>query len=569
MRKNKVLFIVGVIFLGITGFNCTEDPPELYSIVPVIEVPNGLSFDEIESVTATITASGKNLPDVYDLHFDAENGIDDTIVLPEGVSECSLSVVIYGNENRKLGLGGYSVNPDDYTGRMCVTEAILIESAKPYVEKISADPDVVGINDDFSLEWKAFDGFDGHIASYKLKIGDGDWEDVDSEGMELTAPSQAVALACSLEVKDDEGNTGYGAVVVNVELRPPVADAGADRVVLPGATVNLYGSGSDETTVTGMEWKIGDGDWTGTETGDTEVVAPMESQAWLCSLKVTDDDGNVTFDEVCISVTEMQNGMSLVIAAQRTFRMGGAGVSGAEPVHEVTFTSNFWIDTTEVTQGMYESLMWEYLPDDYSSPGWNDEYGFGENYPAYFTDWFDAALYCNLRTKAAGSEDTVYSFDSITGTPGNNCVFVNLSIDLSRSGYRLPTEAEWEFACRAGAVTDFFWGNDKDETGEYAWYIINCDNISHEVAQKKPNSYGLYDMCGNVLEWCNDKYWSYTVEPQTDPSGPAGGFGRVTRGGSWREYPSNLQNASRNSGNPASYYYYTGFRTSRPDRPLE
>jgi formylglycine-generating enzyme required for sulfatase activity len=113
--------------------------------------------------------------------------------------------------------------------------------------------------------------------------------------------------------------------------------------------------------------------------------------------------------------------------------------------------------------------------------------------------------------------------------------------------YRLPTEAEWEYACRAGTTTKYSFGDSESELGEYAWYRANSGNTTHPVGGRKPNAWGLYDMHGNVKEWCQDWYEDYPSGPVTDPTGAASGSRRVLRGGSFFVQSSYVRSATRNN----------------------
>jgi formylglycine-generating enzyme required for sulfatase activity len=202
-------------------------------------------------------------------------------------------------------------------------------------------------------------------------------------------------------------------------------------------------------------------------------------------------------------------GMKLIPAG--TFTMGAVPEDpfqeGDEvPIHTVTFTNAWYFDSTKVTQQDYLALM-GINPSVYTASTLN---------PVDNLTWYDAMLYCNARSKRDGW-DTVYSYTSVTGTPGNGATnLVGLVQNLTRNGYRLPTEALWEYACRAGTRFTYYWSDSSSAIGTYAWV---SQTTAHPVAAKLPNAWKLYDILGNGYEWCGDFYKAYTAAAQTDPTG--------------------------------------------------
>jgi len=183
--------------------------------------------------------------------------------------------------------------------------------------------------------------------------------------------------------------------------------------------------------------------------------------------------------------------------------------------------------------------------------------------PVENVTWYDALIYCNARSKRDGLQ-AVYRFTGVKGKAGDGCAGLeNLVIDYSIEGYRLPTEAEWEYACRAGTTTRYYWGEEMDD--DYAWWEMNSGGRTQRVDAKKPNSWGLYDMCGNVQEWCNDwhgeKY--YAESSAHHPKGPPSGIHRILRGGSWYPYQdggAHLRSANRSCNLPDYRRDAYGFR---------
>ncbi len=128
--------------------------------------------------------------------------------------------------------------------------------------------------------------------------------------------------------------------------------------------------------------------------------------------------------------------------------------------------------------------------------------------------------------------------------------------------YRLPTEAEWEYACRAGSTTAFSFGDAAESLGESAWFTKNAGNKTHPVGEKKPNRWGLYDTHGNVWEWCQDLYANYPLDASTDPQGPNGGSNRVNRGGCWDYVAGTCRSARRQGNSPSFRVNSVGFRVA-------
>ena len=191
------------------------------------------------------------------------------------------------------------------------------------------------------------------------------------------------------------------------------------------------------------------------------------------------------------------------------FLMGDSHEVDAPP-HSVALSS-FYIDKCLVTQQQYEELMHE------NPSRWK-----GATNPVEQVRWSDAVRFCNRRSESEGRR-ACYDLKSWT------CNF-------DADGYRLPTEAEWEYACRAGADTAYFFGDNPAKLGDYAWFDKNSGGHARPVAQKQPNPWGLYDICGNLWEWCNDFYKVdyYQESPRQDPRGPTQGQTKVVRGGAWR-----------------------------------
>jgi formylglycine-generating enzyme required for sulfatase activity len=228
------------------------------------------------------------------------------------------------------------------------------------------------------------------------------------------------------------------------------------------------------------------------------------------------------------------------------FKMGdtiGDGLPSEKPVHSVTVAS-FLMGKYVVTQKEWRDVM-----------GTDPSHFKGDDLPVESVSWFDAVQYCNTLSARNGLEPCY----TINGT--------NVTCDFSRSGFRLPTEAEWEYAAKGGRQSRGTKYAGSSSVDEVAWYGGNSGGTTHPVGQKRANELGLYDMSGNVWEWCNDWYGNYGPRAQTDPRGADRGTGRVLRGGSWSCYAGLVRAAIRGGVAPGNGGYGVGFRpVRRPDR---
>jgi formylglycine-generating enzyme required for sulfatase activity len=243
-----------------------------------------------------------------------------------------------------------------------------------------------------------------------------------------------------------------------------------------------------------------------------------------------------------------------VLIPAGTFFMGDTSkysIPDQRPFHRVRISQSFLLGIVEVSQAMYDSVM-----------GTNPStFPRGDAYPVENVSWYDAVAFCNALSVREGL------------TPCYSGSFNQTQCDFTANGYRLPTEAEWEYACRAGTTTDLYTGDivhdersPLDEHMDIAgWYIGNWTDGTHPVASKEPNAFGLYDIHGNVYEWCWDWFDEgyYSQSPESDPVGPATGSLRTCRGGSWSTIARYCRSAARGRSYASQRNLEIGFRLAR------
>ena len=214
--------------------------------------------------------------------------------------------------------------------------------------------------------------------------------------------------------------------------------------------------------------------------------------------------------------------LEMVFIPAGSFMMGD---NDEKPAHKVKITKPFYLGKYEVTQEQWEAVMSN-----------NPSFFKGPKNPVEQVSWDDCQAFL---------------------------VKLNAKANAQGGKFILPTEAQWEYACRAGSTGKFCFGDDEKQLGEYAWYGENSGGKKHAVGGKKPNTFGLHDMHGNVWEWCQDWYGAYGAEAVDDPSGPTTGWCRVSRGGSWRNDGGGCQSAYRYGREPGVRDYDLGLRVAR------
>ena len=247
----------------------------------------------------------------------------------------------------------------------------------------------------------------------------------------------------------------------------------------------------------------------------------------------------------------------MVRLAAGVFRMGSPpdekGRSDDEgPQHQVRIGA-FACMRTPVTRHLYQQVIGK-------DPGWPE--GAADERPVNRVSWYDAIAFCNRLSERNGLTPCYETGEAQKGGESERRVRWNQAAD----GYRLLTEAEWEYACRAGSTTRYSFGDDESDLSRHAWYSQNAGNEPQPVGQKEPNAWGLHDLHGNLWEWCWDWRGPYPDAAQENPSGSESGAFRVLRGGAFVNRAEYLRSADRFWDWPEFAIQFVGFRCARGPR---
>ncbi len=361
----------------------------------------------------------------------------------------------------------------------------------------------------------------------------------------------AVSWSCSNNnpVKSDIIDGGEGTIAINVHF-PEEYHAKISSAESATAYAYVYIYLYDEQFTSRRKLQIFD------KTAGTMIKLQAGTPV-ICKVMGFDGRQNMTYQgksqKVVVSLGQttvmdiMMAKSGFVTIPAGSFEMGSDdGLANEKPVHTVTLDA-FEISATEITKLQWAAVVPWYIPA-------GEIAGVGDDsHPASSLSWFYAVEFCNRLSEFSGLQPC---YDEST-----------YECDFSKSGYRLPTEAEWEYACRAGTTTAYNTGDSVEDLDRAAWYGHDPKDVNYNipVGDKEPNAWGLYDMHGNVSEWCNDVYDSgyYSTTPETNPTGPEGSNRFVVRGGYRHSDEFSCRSAARSSDRGNSKKSIIGFRIVR------
>jgi len=456
---------------------------------------------------------------------------------------------------------------DDETVNVSVTTANIA----PVINSLTANPTSVVQSGTSTITCLASDA-NGDSLTYTWQASGGTLSGTGSTRT-WTAPSTVGTYTIACTVSDgsltDVETVNVSVTTANIAPVINSLTANPTSVVQSGtSTITCTASDANGDALT-YTWQASGGTLSGT--GSTRTwTAPTTVGTYTITCTVS--DGLATDSESkSITVTEYTPPSGMVYVQGGTFQMGDSFSEGNTwelPVHSVTLSS-FYMGKYEVTQAEWSA----YMP----AENWSS-YGTGNTYPAYYVSWYKIIKYCNLKSMAEGLTPC-YTISGSTDPAvwgavptSNNTTWNAVVCNWSAKGYRLPTEAEWEYAARGGIHNAdnlrYSGCHVEADLTNYAWYYGNyTTDTSQPVGTKLPNQLGLYDMSGNEWEWCWD-WWvdTYTTEAQVNPTGPLTPTefaGRDSRGGYWGIYSEYSRVAARDYRYPYNGSSTVGFRLSR------
>ncbi len=381
----------------------------------------------------------------------------------------------------------------------------------------------------------------GYVSIKGVNITDNtkysEWSDTK---ITVTIPSDAATGLSAVTVTNGEGTSNS----VNITVVALPADAPSITYIdattaSTGTKLGIYGKNFGDFAADGYVQFTGARSDNIVSWSDSKIVVIIPDNAQTGTVKVV--RGGVSSNSKDITIKVNANTIPVVRITKGTFTMGWekTGDIWDAPVHQVTINYDFYMSPTEITQELYKLATGGNPSKDKNST----------KNPVEQVTFVQACKFCNW----ASSRESMTPCYTISDDE------TTVTCDFNANGYRLPTEAEWEYACRAGTTGEY-----SGVLNDIGWFSENSGNAIHEVGKKSPNSWGLYDMHGNVQEWCWDYYDSgYYKDGQVNPTGPATGITRAVRGGSYVSGEESCTSGKRSSVSETLFNYDLGFRIVR------
>ena len=526
----------------------------------------------------------------------------------DGVAHSSAASIIPASELHSGETWLVRVTPNDgYTDGAYTEASITISNSPPsFTAPASISPSIAYMNDVLSCSAVVEDIDDGALSVIYEWSNENDdiLSSTDSYQISSSDVSVHETITCTASSVDSEGESISSVATITLSNTAPIVEtpvisspAGAffiDSILECSASA----LDPDQSLTPEYHWERDGIILETTDSIDLSLHSISAGDEILCVATATDDEGEIASAAaaaiICYATDCDQNlrldvntgiGLDMKRIPAGTFWMGSPttemGRGTDETQVEVTLTQDYLMTTTEITQEAYEAIdqtIW--------SESQTPMMGVSESHPVYYVSWHMAASYANALTLHHNltHNTTLTSCYSCQngGTPSAICS--SISNPYQCTGYRLPTEAEWEYAARGGSTASFWteagdedipvsnigdcasWSFLGGETLEnYAWFCANNDvDETKQTAEKTPNSYGLYDMHGNVAEWCHDWYqYYYPIGSITDPVQLIPTSDRVLRGGNWTDNPEVIRAAARDSSVPTYRFPTIGFRIIR------
>lgn len=409
-------------------------------------------------------------------------------------------------------------------------EALKIIELLPSTAIVGMDISIIGTAFGDSMKDSYIEVNNEKVASQHIKS----WKDT---VIVFTIPEETITGDLRVIVGGTKSNAVLLTIADHTEV--PVISTLSQGTIQPGLMLNIFGDkfGNTRGNSYVMFGSVKATNYSNWEDNKITVEVPMNARTGDVWVVVNGLESNRKY----LRIDAIETVLEFVEIPAGSFIMGKDVDDpwDVAPAHQITIDFNFYMSTTEITQEQWKTVMAG------SNPS-KKEY-IGDNKPVQQVTWHRAVEFCNRLSEMENLEKCY----TINGT--------EVTCDFSKNGWRLPTEAEWEYCCRAGNTGDFGGSGNIDEMG---WSNENSGNDIHDVAQKKANDFGLYDMHGNVYEWCWDWYETdyYSKSPEVNPKGSDEEIEKVLRGGSFINNPELCTSWIRKSASPTLFNYNWGFR---------